>query len=105
MCGCLNWAGPAWAVDAVVYWNEITVAAVTVGRAGPISSLDIALVQAAVYDAVQAIDRKFKPYHVTVPGASGSPAAAAGHASETWGAVLLSIPPKRGTAASTLAVT
>ncbi len=77
VCGCLSWAGPAWAVDAVVHWNEITVAAVTVGRPGPIGSLDIALVQAAVYDAVQAIDRRFKPYHVTVPGASGSPAAAA----------------------------
>jgi hypothetical protein len=36
----------------------------------------LAVVQAAVYDAVQAIDGKFKPYHVQIPGASGSPEAA-----------------------------
>jgi len=34
------------------------------------------MVHAAVYDAVESIDRRFKPYHVTIPGASGSPAAA-----------------------------
>ena len=38
------------------------------------------MVQAAVYDAVQAIDRRFKPYYVKIPGASGSPAAAAAKA-------------------------
>jgi hypothetical protein len=34
------------------------------------------MVQAAVYDAVQAIDRRFKPYYVEIPGASGSPVVA-----------------------------
>jgi hypothetical protein len=42
--------------------------------------LDMAIVQAAVYDAVQNIGGKYKPYHVTIPGASGSPEAAAGKA-------------------------
>jgi hypothetical protein len=36
----------------------------------------MAVVQAAVYDAVEAIGGKFKPYHVQIPGASGSPEAA-----------------------------
>jgi hypothetical protein len=33
----------------------------------------------AVYDAVQAIDRRIEPYHVEIPEASGSPEAAAAH--------------------------
>jgi hypothetical protein len=45
-------------------------------RGGAASFLDIAMVHAAVYDAVEAIDGRFKPYHVNIPGASGSPAAA-----------------------------
>ena len=40
----------------------------------------MAMVQAAVYDAVQAIEGKFKPYHVVIPGASGSSASAAAKA-------------------------
>jgi hypothetical protein len=42
--------------------------------------LDVATVQAAVYDAVQAIERKYEPYYVDIPGASGSSAAAAARA-------------------------
>jgi hypothetical protein len=34
------------------------------------------MVQAAVYDAIEAITGRFKPYHVHIPGASGSTAAA-----------------------------
>jgi hypothetical protein len=41
-----------------------------------VSSLDIALVQVAVHDAVQAIDRRFEPYHVEIKGAKGSRSAA-----------------------------
>ncbi len=71
-------AAPASAsADAVGDWNAIAVqATVTGARPGPTGVLDIAMVQAAVYDAVQAIDGRFKPYHVVIPGASGSPAAA-----------------------------
>ena len=56
-CGFLSWAGPA-SADAVTDWNEVTVAAVTLGRPGPIGQMDIALVQIAVHDAVQAIERR-----------------------------------------------
>src|SRR5262245_33186408 len=75
----LSWivwaAGPAMA-DAVADWNDTAVAAVTVGRPGGPGALDMALVQAAVHDAVQAIEGRFEPYHVKISGASGSPAAA-----------------------------
>jgi hypothetical protein len=42
--------------------------------------IDMAIVQAAVYDAVQAIEGEYKPYHVEIQGASGSSAAAAAKA-------------------------
>ena len=72
----LGSAGPARA-DAVTYWNEITLTAVNIGRPGPVQFLDVALVQAAVHDAVQSIEGKFEPYKVAIEGASGSPDAAA----------------------------
>ena len=58
--------------DAVLDWHEIAVNTVSTAsppRPGPVGFLDIAVVQAAVYDAVQAISGKFKPYHVQIPGA------------------------------------
>ena len=61
----------------------------------PVVFLDLAIVQAAVHDAVQAIDRRFEPYHVDIPGASGSPEAAAAKAAHD---VLVNILP--GQAAS-----
>ena len=65
--------------DAVTDWNAIAVQ--TIVNAGPthgsaVSFLDNATVQVAVYDAVEAFDGKFKPYHVQISGAFGSPAAA-----------------------------
>ena len=63
--------------DAVTDWNAIAVqATVTAPRPGPSGFVDIAMVQAAVYDAVQAIEKRSEPYYVEIPGASGSPAAA-----------------------------
>jgi hypothetical protein len=38
------------------------------------------MVHAAVYDAVQAIEKRYEPYYVEIPGASGSPVAAAAKA-------------------------
>ena len=78
ICICLGWAAPAHA-DAVTYWNEITLQAVTAERPGGHGFLDVALVQAAVHDAVQAIQRRFQPYHAALQG-SGSADAAAGAA-------------------------
>jgi hypothetical protein len=49
-------------------------------RPGPTGVLDIAMVHAAVYDAVQAIENQYQPYKVEIIGASGSPEAAAAKA-------------------------
>lgn len=60
--------------DAVSDWNAIAVqAAVTAGRPPAAATLDIATVHAAIYDAVQAIEKDYQPYFVDIPGASGSP--------------------------------
>jgi len=51
--------------DAVADWNAIavqTISAATPARPAPVSFIDMAIVHAAVYDAVQAIDKRFKPY-------------------------------------------
>ena len=69
--------------DVVLDWNataEATLFVPAAGRPGPVAFLDIAIVHAAVHDAVQAIDKRFESYHVNIPGASGSPAAAAAKA-------------------------
>ena len=75
LCGSLGWAGSA-SADAVTDWNEIAQPAIAAGRPGPIGAMDSALVQIAVHDAVQALDRRFEPYHVEVKGAKGRRAAA-----------------------------
>ncbi len=67
--------------DAVADWNAIAVqATVAAARPGPTGYLDMAMVQAAVYDAVQAIEKRYEPYYVEIQGASGSPVAAAAKA-------------------------
>src|SRR5207249_8727587 len=82
VCGWLSWTGMVHA-DAVTDWNHIAVqalAAAMPSRPGSIVFLDVAIVQAAVHDAVQAIDKRFKPYTTSIPGATGSPDAAAAKA-------------------------
>ena len=77
-CGILGifGAGALAHADAVTDWNAITLDAVTAGRPGPIGMVDVALVQAAVHDAVQALDRRYEPYHVEIKGARGRRSAA-----------------------------
>ena len=63
--------------DAVADWNAIAVqATITAARPGPSGVIDIAVVQAAIYDAVQAIEKRYEPYYVEIPGATGSAEAA-----------------------------
>ena len=65
--------------DAVADWNLIAmqrIAEANPAHPPPVTFIDMAIVQAAIYDAVQAIERHYKPYHVEIEGASGSPAAA-----------------------------
>jgi hypothetical protein len=65
-CLCVGWIGSARA-NSVTDWNETTVkyvagVGVPPGRGGPVGFLDVALVQAAVHDAVQAIEHRYAPY-------------------------------------------
>jgi hypothetical protein len=71
-------AGPV-AADAVTDWNDIAANAVAAGRPGPIGQPDLALVQAAVHDAIQSYEKRFEPYYTAVkPGSPrGSKVAAA----------------------------
>jgi hypothetical protein len=94
-------AGSAFA-DAVTDWNAIAVQAAVAAvppRPGPTAVLDVAMVHAAVYDAVQAIEGRFRPYHVKIQGASGSPEAAA--ASAAYEVLLNRFPGQAGSLGTT----
>jgi hypothetical protein len=73
VCAQLLAAAPA-AADVVT-----VPPAVPVGRAGPAGLLDIALVHAAMHDAIQSIEGRYRPYHYSDPSrlGIGNPAAAA----------------------------
>jgi hypothetical protein len=82
VCEYLTVAGYVRA-DAVIDWNAIAVQVITTDvsqHPAATPFLDTAIVHAAVYDAVAAIDQRFRPYHLNIPRASGSPAAAAAKA-------------------------
>ena len=85
LCGLLGGAGPAVAegvvASAVADWNQITVDAVTAGTARALSAWSTShWCRFAVHDAVQAIEKRFEPYHFeieSVPSGSRSAAVAA----------------------------
>lgn len=79
------------AADVIAEWNATTLAAVAAGaRRGPSGQFDVALVNVAMYDAVQAFEGKFEPYCGSISGATGSPSAAAARAAH---AVLVALFP------------
>jgi hypothetical protein len=99
--GSLSVAGSALA-DAVTDWNLITVQTVGAAappRPGPSGMLDFAKVHAAIYDAVQAIEGDFEPYAGPIPGATGSPEAAAAKAAHD---VLVSLFPAQAGSLDTI---
>jgi hypothetical protein len=66
------------APNAVADWDTIAVQAILAANPphpGPTGFLDMAVVHAAVCDTVESFDGRFQPYHLKVPGASGSPSA------------------------------
>ena len=73
------------AADVISDWNVIGIQeAITAGRPGGSPAIDLATMHAAMYDAVQAIEKDYEPYRVTdVPNATGSPVAAAAKAART----------------------
>ena len=69
--------------DVVVDWNSIalqTIFAAVPPRPGPTGILDVAMVHAAVHDAIQAFEGRFESYTIPIANASGSPVAAAAQA-------------------------
>ena len=73
-CAALSLAAPALA-DSVTDWNAIaaqTVAAAAPPRAAPVAFLDMAVVQIAVHDAVQAYENRYEPYAIAIVGATGA---------------------------------
>lgn len=67
--------------DPVADWNAIAEKAVkTAAAPPPVAALDFAIVQLAIYEAVESIDGRYEPYHAAVPGATGSMSAAAAKA-------------------------
>jgi len=76
--GTLAVATPA-AADVVTDWNALAVQFVNAaGRPpGASANLDLAMVHVAIHDAVQAYQHRFRTYGPPVPGAGGSPIAAA----------------------------
>lgn len=88
--------------DAATYWNNIAVQALVAAnppRPNPVPFLDMAIVQIAVHDAVQAIDRRYEPYHMKLlRGAGGSQEAAAAKAAHD---VLVNILPGQAAALDT----
>jgi membrane-associated phospholipid phosphatase len=59
--------------NVVLEWNQLAVHAVGQARLSPVFvSRDLAITQAAVYDAVVAIDRSFEPYHAQVHASRGA---------------------------------
>jgi len=55
--------------DTVVDWNvhATNMLIVTAGQSPPVSTLHLAMVHGAVYDAVNAIDRRYQPYLASPP--------------------------------------
>ena len=75
---------PSVQADVITEWNVITLRcvqgappAIPANRGGPVGLLDVALVQTAVHDAVQAIEGRYEAYRYTTPGAGSKTAAAA----------------------------
>src|SRR5262249_27019817 len=64
--------------DMVLRWNEVVLAAITTAGQSPVfASRTVAIVQAAVYDAVNSIDRSYTPYLATIPAPTGADESAA----------------------------
>jgi hypothetical protein len=73
------------AADAVGEWNETTMKAVVAnGQSNVVSTRTLAMVQVAVHDALNAIDRRFDAYYFEGPGdPAASPDAAIAAAAHT----------------------
>lgn len=89
---CLGFPVPSVA-SVVTDWNAITISCVQGppnpgNRVGPPGLLDIALVQAAVHDAVQAIEGRYAAYRYANPSMLGAGSVQAAAAAAAWGVLV-----------------
>ena len=66
--------------DVVTDWNVKAVFYAATPPRGPAVIVDLAIVHAAIHDAIQAYDKRFEPYAVTLNATTGSLVAAAARA-------------------------
>jgi hypothetical protein len=95
------YAAPA-AANEVLTWNETaTKVAAANGQDGIVTTRTLAMVQGAVHDALNAINRRYAAYYFEGPGEAGvSPEAAVAAAAHT---VLVGVAPSFGTPAQKIA--
>src|SRR5215475_791761 len=98
VCICLSWAKPLCA-DVVSDWNAIAAQTTIPVRPGPSAILDLAMVHAAMHDAIQAYQGRFESYSGPIPNATGSAIAAAARAAHD---VLVARVPSQSAALDTL---
>jgi hypothetical protein len=68
MCLLATIGAPSASANTVTEWNALALSCIP--RGGPATALDVALVQTAVHDAVQAIEGRYEPY-LSSPSATG----------------------------------
>jgi hypothetical protein len=89
--------------DAVLDWNEVALAEVAAsGQLPPDGARTLAMVHVAVFDAVNAIDRRFEPYALE-QRAAGDASVDAAVASASYGVLLGLFPARQQTLAATYA--
>jgi hypothetical protein len=76
-----GWAAPA-SANVVTEFNAIALSCIP--RGGPATAFDVALMQAAVHDAVQAIEKRYEPYFSSPPATGSESKAAAAAAAAYW---------------------
>jgi hypothetical protein len=69
-------ASPA-SADVITDWNEKSVALVTPRMTPPAAQRAVAIVQVAMFDAVNSIERRYRPYMIQLPGTATMSAEAA----------------------------
>jgi hypothetical protein len=84
-------ASPAFA-DVITDWNEKTVAFVTPRMVPAAGQRVVAIVQVAMFDAVNSIDRRYRPYLIQLPAAATTSREAA--AAAAAGTVLVGLYPQ-----------
>ena len=76
-----GWVAPA-SANVVTEWNAIALSCIP--RGGPANAFDVSLVQAAVHDALQAIEKRYEPYFSSPAAVGTESKAAAAAAAAYW---------------------